>query len=154
MDPGARWFLRALGDFEAAQQGTIFLDEIGELPLYAQVKLLRVLQESEVKRVGSSNPIKLNVRVIISSTEIRQALLPDDPQFSENILNRPFGGDLNLRDVLSEVARHYLARALEASNGNKVEASKLVGFPNYQTFSNWLARYGIAASEPSVDGCN
>ncbi len=37
----------------------------------------------------------------------------------------------------------YLSRALEASNGNKVEAAKLVGLPSYQTFTNWLARYGI-----------
>ena len=56
-----------IGDFETAQHGTIFLDEIGELPLHAQVKLLRVLQESEVKRLGSSKAIKLNVRVIAAT---------------------------------------------------------------------------------------
>jgi DNA-binding NtrC family response regulator len=44
---------------------------------------------------------------------------------------------------LAEVARHYLTRALEASNGNKVEAAKLVGLSSYQTFTNWVARYGI-----------
>jgi two-component system, NtrC family, response regulator AtoC len=52
------------GKFEAANHGTIFLDEIGTLPLHLQAKLLRVLQEHEVERVGSNKTIKLHVRVI------------------------------------------------------------------------------------------
>lgn len=52
------------GKFEAANHGTIFLDEIGTLPLHLQVKLLRVLQEHEVERVGSNKTVKLHVRVI------------------------------------------------------------------------------------------
>jgi two-component system, NtrC family, response regulator AtoC len=52
------------GKFEAANHGTIFLDEIGTLPFHLQVKLLRVLQEHEVERVGSNKTVKLNVRVI------------------------------------------------------------------------------------------
>ncbi len=52
------------GKFEAANHGTIFLDEIGTLPLHLQVKLLRVLQEHEIERVGSNKTVKLHVRVI------------------------------------------------------------------------------------------
>jgi transcriptional regulator with PAS, ATPase and Fis domain len=52
------------GKFEAANHGTIFLDEIGTMPLHLQTKLLRVLQEQEVERVGSNKPVKLHVRVI------------------------------------------------------------------------------------------
>jgi len=55
------------GKFEQASNGTIFLDEIGELPLDAQVKLLRVLQEKEVERLGGSGTIKVNVRVIAAT---------------------------------------------------------------------------------------
>ena len=52
------------GRFERAHKGTIFLDEVGELPLHAQVRLLRVLQEKEIERVGSSEPTRVDIRVI------------------------------------------------------------------------------------------
>ena len=58
---------RRIGKFEQAQGGTIFLDEIGELPLSVQGKLLRVLQEKEIERVGGSSPVKIDVRVIAAT---------------------------------------------------------------------------------------
>lgn len=58
---------RRLGRFEVANGGTIFLDEIGDLPAEAQVALLRVLQERECERIGSSAPIRLDVRVIAAT---------------------------------------------------------------------------------------
>jgi transcriptional regulator with GAF, ATPase, and Fis domain len=58
---------RRIGKFELAEQGTIFLDEIGELPLDAQVKLLRVLQEKEIERLGGKGTIKLDLRVVAAT---------------------------------------------------------------------------------------
>jgi DNA-binding NtrC family response regulator len=60
-------FDRKIGKFELAQGGTIFLDEIGEMPLELQVKLLHVLQDREIERLGSKAPIKIDVRIIAAT---------------------------------------------------------------------------------------
>jgi PAS domain S-box-containing protein len=66
---------RRLGRFELANGGTIFLDEIGELPLDTQVALLRVLQEREFERVGGTQPVKIDVRVIAATNRDLEAAL-------------------------------------------------------------------------------
>ncbi|MFZ4859798.1 MAG: sigma-54-dependent transcriptional regulator [Desulfuromonadaceae bacterium] len=75
------------GKFEAANHGTIFLDEIGTLPLHLQAKLLRVLQEHEVERVGSNKTIKLHVRVI-SATNSNLEEMVHRGEFREDLYYR------------------------------------------------------------------
>ncbi|MEP7309932.1 MAG: sigma-54 dependent transcriptional regulator [Acidobacteriota bacterium] len=65
------------GKFEAANKGTIFLDEIGELPLLMQVKILRVLQNREIDKVGEARPIKIDVRIIAATNRNLEKMVSD-----------------------------------------------------------------------------
>lgn len=75
------------GKFEAANGGTLFLDEIGTMPMLLQSKLLRVLQEQEIERVGSNKTIKLNVRVI-SATNANLEKMVQEGTFREDLFYR------------------------------------------------------------------
>ena len=76
-----------VGLFEVANNGTIFLDEVGELPLSMQVKLLRVLQEQEIERIGSSRPIKINVRIIAATNRNMEEMIAKK-RFREDLYYR------------------------------------------------------------------
>lgn len=76
-----------MGKFELANGGTIFLDEIGEMPYHMQAKLLRVLQEKEVERIGGKVPIKLNVRVICATNRNLENMVKKG-QFREDLYYR------------------------------------------------------------------
>lgn len=80
---------RHLGKFEQAQHGTIFLDEIGDMPLTMQAKLLRVLEEGEVERIGGERAITVDVRVVVAThrdleTQVR------DGKFRQDLFHRVF----------------------------------------------------------------
>ncbi len=76
-----------IGRFEAAHEGTIFLDEIGDIPLSTQVKLLRVLEEKEIERVGDHKPIAVDVRIISATNKDIEALI-DQGSFREDLFFR------------------------------------------------------------------
>lgn len=79
--------VRKAGRFELAHRGTLFLDEIGDLPLNAQAKLLRVLQDGEVHRVGSTQPVKLDVRIVAATNQNLSARV-SDRTFREDLFYR------------------------------------------------------------------
>ena len=79
----------------------------------------------------------------ISAEDVREALLPATASARREILGRPLGGGLNIQELLKELARHYLVRAMDEARGNKTRAADLLGLSSYQTLTNWLSRYGV-----------
>jgi transcriptional regulator with GAF, ATPase, and Fis domain len=79
----------------------------------------------------------------ITADDAQEALLPTGPGVPKALLGRPLGDGFNLQDLLNELARHYLARAMDEAHGNKSRATELLGLPSYQTLTNWLSRYGV-----------
>ena len=75
------------GKFELAQNGTLFLDEIGEMPLNLQPKLLRAIQEKSIERVGSHDPIQLNIR-IITATNVKLEMMVKENSFRSDLFYR------------------------------------------------------------------
>ena len=110
-----------IGKFEAANGGTIFLDEIGTMPLQLQTKLLRVLQEHEVERVGSTKTLKLDVRVISATNhlleeEVKRGSFREDLYWRLNVIpiNLP-PLRKRIEDILP-LARHFLAKYCQEMN--------------------------------------
>jgi DNA-binding NtrC family response regulator len=78
---------RHIGKFEQADQGTFFLDEIGDMPLNMQAKLLRVLEEGEIERIGSDKPLAVNVRVVVATHRDLQARVREE-KFRQDLFHR------------------------------------------------------------------
>jgi two-component system, NtrC family, nitrogen regulation response regulator NtrX len=78
---------RHVGKFEQAEHGTIFLDEIGDMPLAMQAKLLRVLEEGEVERIGSDKPTPVDVRVVVATHRNLEALVKEG-KFRQDLFHR------------------------------------------------------------------
>ncbi len=119
------------GLFEAAHQGTIFLDEIGEMPLALQAKFLRVLQDGEIRRVGETQSFEVDVRVVCATHRDLSALVASG-QFREDLFYR-----LNVLAVevpplrqreadILPLAQHFLALERSESPGFTPEAERLL----------------------------
>lgn len=106
---------RRIGRFEAADGGTLFLDEIGDISLPVQMKLLRVIQEKEFERVGSSETIKVDVRIIAATNRnLKQAIA--DKEFREDLYFRLNVVTINLPPIrertedIAELANHFVKK--------------------------------------------
>jgi len=114
-----------VGLFQATNGGTLFLDEIGDMPMSFQVKLLRALQEKEVRPVGSTQSIKVDVRIISATHKnLQQAII--DKTFREDLYYRLNVVELELpplsqrREDIPLLAQHFLSH-VEAKSNNKVK---------------------------------
>jgi DNA-binding NtrC family response regulator len=112
------------GRFELANGGTIFLDEIGDLPLHLQAKLLRVLQEREYEKVGSSRPVAVNVRILAASHRpledlIKAGQLREDLYYRLNVVTISLPPLRDRRPDLAPLIDHFL-RLFAEKNGKAI----------------------------------
>jgi two-component system, NtrC family, nitrogen regulation response regulator NtrX len=117
---------RHVGKFEQAEGGTLFLDEIGDMPLAMQAKLLRVLEEGEIERVGAEKALKVNVRVLVATHRNLEELVNKEA-FRRDLFHRIYVFPLVLPPLrerpedFAELAAHF-AKQVAAQNGWKEKA--------------------------------
>jgi two-component system, NtrC family, nitrogen regulation response regulator NtrX len=155
---------RHIGKFEQAEHGTLFLDEIGDMPLPMQAKLLRVLEEGEVERIGSAKPVNIDVRVIVATHRNLEALVRDG-KFRQDLFHRVFVFPLSLpplrerRDDIPALIAHFAAQVC-AQNSWKpltftpdaVQALQEYSWPgNVRELRNMVERLMLLASGDAVD---
>ncbi|MDR3680621.1 MAG: sigma-54 dependent transcriptional regulator [Flavipsychrobacter sp.] len=117
---------RRLGKFELADGGTLFLDEIGEMPLDLQVKLLRVLQEREIERIGGRTTIKVDVRIIAATNrdlkkETAEGKFRSDLYYRLNVFPITLPPLRDRKEDVPILALHFLGR-LAKKTGKKITA--------------------------------
>src|SRR5260221_4293885 len=113
------------GYFERAHTGTLFLDEITEMPLELQIKLLRVLETSDVLRVGAEKPIKVDVRIIAATNRrpdeaVSAGKLPEDLLYRLNVFPIPLPPLRERGDDVERLAEHFLGE-LNAAEGKSIQ---------------------------------
>ena len=115
---------RHIGKFEQADHGTIFLDEIGDMPLAMQAKLLRVLEEGEVERIGGEKPVSVDVRVVVATHRDLEARVREE-KFRQDLFHRIYVFPLVLPPLARAAARtfrlwsEHFAAQVSAQNGWK-----------------------------------
>jgi len=151
------------GRFEEAQGGTIFLDEIGDLALPLQAKLLRVLQERQVERLGSNSPIPLDVRVLCATNHsledmVRQGTFRQDLYFRISVVGLSLPPLRERLDDIPLLADHFL-KAFSAAHGKEVRGlspnfvTALAGYEwpgNVRELQNVIERCVVLADGPQL----
>ena len=155
---------RHIGKFEQADHGTIFLDEIGDMPLAMQAKLLRVLEEGEVERIGGDKPVTVDVRVVVATHRDLEARVRED-KFRQDLFHRVYVFPLVLpplrerREDIPALVGHFAAQ-VSAQNGWKpisftaeaMAALQSQAWPgNVRELRNMVERLMLLATDGQVD---
>ena len=154
---------RHVGKFEQAERGTIFLDEIGDMPLAMQAKLLRVLEEGEVERIGGDKAITVNVRVVVATHRDLEAQVRDG-KFRQDLFHRIYVFPLvlpslrNRREDIPVLIEHF-SQQVSAQNGWKpttfspeaIQSLQAYAWPgNVRELRNVVERLMLLATDNTV----
>jgi DNA-binding NtrC family response regulator len=117
------------GLFQEADGGTIFLDEVGTMPAVLQARLLRVLQEREVRRVGDNTPISVNVRVVAATNEplekrIKDGTFREDLYYRLNVIAIPMPSLRDRRDDIPLLVAHFLKGRVSSRNNRPFQITR------------------------------
>jgi len=131
------------GLFEEADGGTLFLDEIGELPGQLQVKLLRVLQEGEIRRIGELKPIQIDVRIVAATVkdlakEVNEGRFREDLFYRLNVLPIHIPPLRERKEDIPLLIHHFIQKFDQAMNKNvtDIDHKALEGLMNYKWYGN------------------
>ena len=154
---------KRIGRFEAADRGTIFLDEIGELTPGMQVKLLRVLQEREFERIGGNQTIKVDVRVITATNrdiekDIREGKFREDLYYRLNVVSVVIPPLRDRKEDIPALMEHFIKKYAEenkkAISGVAAEARDLLmryAYPgNVRELENFIERAVVLAKRGTI----
>jgi two-component system, NtrC family, nitrogen regulation response regulator NtrX len=156
---------RHLGKFEQAERGTIFLDEIGDMPLTMQTKLLRVLEENEIERIGGDKPIAVDVRVLVATHRDLSALVRDG-KFRQDLFHRIYVFPLALpplrerKEDIPALIEHFV-RQISAQNNWKpipftpdaIQLLQAYAWPgNIRELRNTTERLMLLATDNQMNG--
>ena len=158
---------RRIGKFEEADGGTILLDEISEMAMHLQAKLLRVLQEREVDRIGGNKPVKVNIRVLATSNrnmqeEVKKGTFREDLYFRLNVITLEMPPLRNRRDDIKPLAEYFIEKYSKA-NGiptrklSDAALAKLSGYHwpgNVRELENTMHRSILMASGNMIEPDN
>ncbi len=147
------------GKFELADGGTIFLDEIGDMPLATQAKLLRVLQEKEFERVGGSAPLRVDVRFIAATNKdlprlIREGLFREDLYFRLNVFSVSLPPLRDRREDIPLLASFFLAKQPRKVALSPVVLQILIGYSwpgNIRELRNVLEQAAVLADKDVIE---
>lgn len=155
------------GKLEIADNGTLFLDEVGDMSLSAQAKLLRFLQESEFERLGSTKTIKVDVRVIAASNksleqEIREQRFREDLLYRLNVINIYVPPLRERKEDISELANYFISEACaEYGVSVKTLTQDAIEFlknqywkGNIRELKNVMERAVILIKSPEINSSN
>ena len=154
-----------IGQFEFADEGTVFLDEIGDIPLNMQSKLLRVLQEREVSRVGGTKPIKVDVCVIAATnidlkTACEEGEFREDLYFRLNVIplhvpplkDRKDDVPILVNHFLEKFSKEYLDAEPKSVTLRAMSALRHYDWPgNVRQLENYLHRIFVLSENEAID---